>query len=440
MIGRRRPPAEPEHSEPKSFDDFELKLGDIMRGERATIGKSLLDVQRELKIKATYIAAIENADVSAFETQGFVAGYVRSYARYLGLDPDWAYATFCEEARFVSATALEAGTLPKTGPVFNKPRGLDAGLRDPIAQPRVSFAPQAASTFSQIEPRAVGSILVLLALVGGIGYGGWTVLQEVQRVQVAPVDRPPTADVQVDPVANVDFAGSDLRPEAAGVAASSTEALYRLYRPEPLDAPVMTSRDGAIGGIDPTEFGALARAAQDVPRPLDSTALPVPARPGLAVPQSVPTDVAMAATQEAFEPDTGQLDLPRVTAEALPDVMLVTVGEEVWLQVVAADGSVLKEAIMQPGETFVVPETDVPPTLRAGRAGSVYFSVNGKTYGPAGAPGDVAKNIALSPDPLTQVYAEVDPNAAQGRAQEAVRVAEAAIQDYLERLPNTDRP
>jgi len=33
----------------KGFDAFELRLGDIMRGERATMGKSLLDVQRELK-------------------------------------------------------------------------------------------------------------------------------------------------------------------------------------------------------------------------------------------------------------------------------------------------------------------------------------------------------------------------------------------------------
>ena len=92
----RRPSAppdiqQPEAAKPKGFDDFDLRLGDIMRGERATMGKSLLDVQRELKIKATYIAAIENADPTAFESPGFIAGYVRSYARYLGLDADWAY-------------------------------------------------------------------------------------------------------------------------------------------------------------------------------------------------------------------------------------------------------------------------------------------------------------------------------------------------------------
>ena len=32
------------------FDSFEVKLGDQLRGERASKGKSLLDVQRELRL------------------------------------------------------------------------------------------------------------------------------------------------------------------------------------------------------------------------------------------------------------------------------------------------------------------------------------------------------------------------------------------------------
>src|SRR6056297_1577027 len=82
----------------RGFDSFELRLGDEMRGERATLGKSLMDVQRELRIKASYIAAIENADLEAFDSQSFVAGYVRSYARYLGMDPEIIFARFCEES------------------------------------------------------------------------------------------------------------------------------------------------------------------------------------------------------------------------------------------------------------------------------------------------------------------------------------------------------
>ncbi|KKK59560.1 hypothetical protein LCGC14_3033160, partial [marine sediment metagenome] len=79
MIGRwASKSAKDETVEPKGFDAFELRLGDVMRGERATLGKSLLDVQRELRIKASYIAAIENCDPGAFDTPGFIAGYVRS--------------------------------------------------------------------------------------------------------------------------------------------------------------------------------------------------------------------------------------------------------------------------------------------------------------------------------------------------------------------------
>ena len=109
MIGRgfRRTKAA-EGVEAKGFDAFQLRLGDLMRGERATLGKSLLDVQRELKIKAAYIAAIENADPTAFDTPGFIAGYVRSYARYLNMDPDWAFDTFCRESGFATAHGMSA--------------------------------------------------------------------------------------------------------------------------------------------------------------------------------------------------------------------------------------------------------------------------------------------------------------------------------------------
>ncbi len=128
MIGRRSNPSTPKVDKPKGFDDFEVRLGDVMRGERATLGRSLLDVQRELKIKATYIAAIENCDVSAFESQGFVAGYIRSYARYLGLDPEWAYEKFCAEAGFAPTHGMsQAASAPRS--LNNAPLGPEDAAR-----------------------------------------------------------------------------------------------------------------------------------------------------------------------------------------------------------------------------------------------------------------------------------------------------------------------
>ena len=83
---------------------YEYPLGDELRGERATMGKTLLDIQRDLRIKAAYIAAIEDARPEVFPNPSFIAGYVRSYARYLSLDPDEVFQRFCQESGFAGST------------------------------------------------------------------------------------------------------------------------------------------------------------------------------------------------------------------------------------------------------------------------------------------------------------------------------------------------
>ena len=55
MIWRKVKPSSQPEQQPKGFDAYDLRLGDLMRGERATLGKSLLDVQRELKIGRAHV-------------------------------------------------------------------------------------------------------------------------------------------------------------------------------------------------------------------------------------------------------------------------------------------------------------------------------------------------------------------------------------------------
>lgn len=370
------PSAEPAER-PRGFDDYDLRLGDLMRGERATLGKSLLDVQREIKIKATYIAAIENADLSAFETQGFVAGYVRSYARYLGMDPEWAYAKFCAETDYeapaVAATPPAfAARAASRGAVRPRVRGLEA-----LADPNAAFIPQRQSWISQIEPGALTSVLVLVALIAGIGWGGWSMLREVQRVQVAPIDQAPNVIAQIDPLGNVG-GGAALRvaepavePAAPG-AAPSLEAMGRLYRPQTLDAPVLVPRDGPIAAIDPAETGAFA-------------------------------GVEPAAARD----DPGSPATVRVTAAAPPPVEIFAVRPS-WVRVQAADGTVLFEKILDAGERWTVPQADRPARLRAGNSGSLYFAVNGEAYGPAAPGAQVVRNVELTPEALKERYQLAD--------------------------------
>jgi cytoskeletal protein RodZ len=405
FTGRHPAPPEFQHRDrpkPKGFDDFDLRLGDIMRGERATMGKSLLDVQRELKIKATYIAAIENADPSAFETPGFVAGYVRSYARYLNLDPDWAFRTFCVEGNFENPAGIGSGPKPARGA---EPR--PSGVRDPFVEPTVAFLPKSEARLSRLEPAALGSLAVLVALIGAIGYGGWSVFEEVQRVQLTPVDQVPGVLAELDPIraAPMEIATA----ENGGMPAPSVEAFDRLYRPQALDMPVLIPRDGAIATLAPDTVGVLAADAREQALAAARTAPGAPSAVDLAVGEAL-------AVIGPVAPGVQVVEQP-------PEVALLAV-QPSWVRVQSADGTVIFEKILDAGETFVLPAADEPHRLRAGNAGSLYFSINGETYGPAGEGPSVVRDVALSTDALKDVSALADP-AANADLARIIAVAQA---------------
>jgi cytoskeletal protein RodZ len=335
-----------------------VRLGDLMRGERATLGKSLLDVERELRIRANYVAAIENADPSVFDTPGFIPGYVRSYARYLGMDPDKAFAAFCAESGFSIAHGMSQEASSRSAAernVIAKPR-----VQDPLMGNGTPFLPATDNFLTRIEPAAVGSALVLVALIGAIGYGGWSVLRQVQQVQLAPVENTPVVLADLDPLAQVSR-GENVAEGAGVFQPPREERVSRLYRPKALDVPVMVARDAPISTLDPREVGTLSPAA------------PVADR-----------DSAIAfALREAQEMDPDKPLSPRVVSSDRAGVQVLAV-RPAWVRVNGADGSVLFEGILNAGQTYEVPATEEPPVLRVGESGAVYFVVNGAHYGPAG--------------------------------------------------------
>ena len=142
-----------------------------------------------------------------------------------------------------------------------------------------------------------------------------------------------------------------------------------------LDVPVLVSRDGPIAAIDPRENGLLAGQG------------------------------ALAAA-EAAASEPAEAPVQVVEAQA-PAVELLAVRPS-WVRVQSADGTVLFEKILDAGERYEVPQMEEPAVLRAGNSGSVYFAVNGQTYGPAAPGAQVVKNVALSPEALTGTYQLAD--------------------------------
>ena len=156
----------------KGFDDFDVCLGDMMRGERATLGKSIMDVQHELKIKATYIAGVEDSNPLVFETPGFIAGYVRSYAKYLGMDPENAFDLFCKESGFKPIHGMSSNALPKR---LSLEETLVASAARPFSGLGTSmtpFVPLKVSFFSSLDIKAILSSVVLISFLVGIEKGG----------------------------------------------------------------------------------------------------------------------------------------------------------------------------------------------------------------------------------------------------------------------------
>ena len=69
-------------------------LGDEFRSAREARGLTLSDVAEAIHIRSVYLSAIENDDWPAIGAPVYVRGFLRTYARFLGLDAESAVARF----------------------------------------------------------------------------------------------------------------------------------------------------------------------------------------------------------------------------------------------------------------------------------------------------------------------------------------------------------
>ena len=368
----------------RGFDDFDICLGDMMRGERATLGKSLMDVQSELKIKATYIAGVEDANHLVFDTPGFIAGYVRSYAKYLGMDPENAFDLFCKESGFKPCHGMSVDALPKR--LNHEEKLVLSTARPPsgLGGSTTLLTPLKVSFFSNLDIKAILSSLVLVFLLAGLGFGAYKVVHGVQRIQMVPIDQPPLVASDIDP----------LRPDVPSDLSYSKnkknndEIYSRIYQPQALNVPVLIPRDSPISSLNKNGQGLFL--LQDAPMGMmDNTTV----KTGLQSP-------VISAPQLGLQVVKPVLDRIQLVAE-----------KGVWLRVVDSNGSIIYEQIMDAQDPFDVPLNDSPAVIeRAGNSGALFFLVNGQLYGPAGNGTRTVKNIMLSSENLTQIYDVYSPD------------------------------
>lgn len=90
-------------------------LGERFRAAREARGLLLSDAGEQVRIRSVYLAAIEEENWKAIGAPVYVRGFLRTYARFLGLDPEEAVAAFNRTQPEPAASNATAGREAERG-------------------------------------------------------------------------------------------------------------------------------------------------------------------------------------------------------------------------------------------------------------------------------------------------------------------------------------
>ena len=167
---RRAVKAERGEAPPRSSAEPAPNLPERLLAARERKGVDLYRAERDTKIRARYLAALERGDYRELPGAVYTKGFLRNYALYLGLDPDDVLLQW----------RRERGDAREPQAVISTPK--------PIAAPRRGL------TFS---PSLVVFALLTIAVLAFAGYLAVQLLRFAKPPTIA-VTEPATAVVDVD--------------------------------------------------------------------------------------------------------------------------------------------------------------------------------------------------------------------------------------------------
>ena len=330
------------------------RVGADLRAARERLGWPLEAVATGLRIRVSYLAALEAGRIADLPGNAYAIGFLRTYASTLGLDPDEVTRRFRAEAAEVNK--LTALSFPAPVPS----RGVPAGA------------------------------VVLLGVVLAIGaYVGWYHLSgngelPAEVVPPVPARLASLTERAMPPAAGVSNPGAPVRGGSTAVASG----------PPGSGSPASSARTGgpmatmsASAESSPAPDGLATSESATTASPTatwraDNTALPEPA-PMSSV---SPTQAAAATTM----PPAAAGTQPRIVLSATADA---------WMQVRDKSGPVLLNRVLHPGESWPVP-AQPNLVLTTGNAGGTAIVVDGAALPPLGVSGAVRHDIPLDADML----------------------------------------
>lgn len=314
-------------------------IGDFFKQVRETKGLTVEDVASKTRIRTDFVKALEEGNFAKLPDQVFARGFVRSYARSLGLDEEDAIHRFIQSA----------------GAFYEK--------QDERERLKVRQAEEERKRRANRKAVAIAIGLAILTLVILLSREQSSLL--VRRTPQS--ETPATTGKRVAPTESAkEGLKSDLPVRPDG---DSQPGVLK-GKPSELPSPPPLARSDAGSG---------RAAAPPVPapppvQPQATVAAPVPPPPATEGPLSALTMNGQANTDE-------------------PLVLDLEATELSWV-VIQIDGGSPQEALLRPGEKAKWKGQD-QFTLTLGNAGGVKAELNGKPQKPFGPSGKVARDILL---------------------------------------------
>ncbi|MBP2291834.1 helix-turn-helix domain-containing protein [Azospirillum rugosum] len=415
-------------------------VSDTLRETRESLGYDLREVATMLRIRYPYLQAIESGRFDELPGAAYAAGFLRSYAECLGLDPEAIITRYKDEAAgktrsqqlyfptpvpegripggtvllgtmvlagivyggwyYLSATDRSmvdlVPTLPDrlvslldTSPLNNVPGSAQAPAPTDTAPPVPNMTAEAPTT-----PPSAGGASTPAPVPTGPVAAPVAPTPAAPAVQSAPAPTPAPAKVAnapaaaPQPAAPAPIAPAPTAPPPAPAAA--------------LPAPTPGVKPSVVAAIPPAAVPAVPAAPAgmvSVPPPPsedeegEGTAQePTPLSPGApaiaGLPPAPPPAPARAATDTAGLPSKvygSQNPTSRIQLRATQDS---------WIQVRDGNGEIIFTRVLKPGDVYRVPDR-AGIRVRTGNAGGLTMVTDGVDGAPLGAVGQVLRDVAL---------------------------------------------
>ena len=307
-------------------------MAQIMKERRIELGKEINEAAEITRIKESYLKAIEEEDFSKLPIAVYTKGYIREYAKYLGVyaeDIIANYERYLDEKKGLKSKGASVVAVNEKAlniEIANEPAEQKGPSKDRITD---TVTPVITGTGRSPYPKKAFLILPLLAIIAAMYF----LVPQIEKAPEMPLT-PPAPVQQVPPVNAVQ---QDNQP----VPQTSTQV--------------------------PTE------KAEDKTKTAKSEARPegrLEVKPELKADAKVKDETAAAAQNKKYSLDIKATD-------------------KVWLQIII-DGSEKKEMTLNIGDRLVYGANE-SFNLLIGNAAGVNLKYNDKNFGALGEKGQVVR-------------------------------------------------